>query len=174
MNNAVDRANLAYLDDVTRQQLQDSINTNLTGQMLLTQAVVPIMTAQKGGSIVNITSMRGVDCPHFPFLRGTMEKQSVNYTTEKLAFEGFTKYMAGCYGKYNIRVNSVAPGGYNPDGGVNNPDFRALERTYIENCPLHRWASEDDIKGPVVFLASDASSYVTGATLIMDGGWTIW
>lgn len=51
---------------------------------------------------------------------------------------------------------------------------KAFVETYIANCPLHAWANEDDIKGPVAFLASDAANYVTGATLVMDGGWTIW
>ena len=57
-----------------------------------------------------------------------------------------------------------------------NAQFKeeAFQQTYIENCPLGCWANEDDIKGPVAFLASDAAGYVTGATLVMDGGWTIW
>ena len=125
------------------------------------------------GSIINITSMRGLDCPHFPFYPEPMRNQPINYTTEKWAFEGFTKFMAGRYGKDGIRVNSIAPGGFNPN--ISDTEHgRQFVETYINNCPLGKWAGEDDIKGPVVFLASDASAYVTGATLVMDGGWTIW
>ena len=86
---------------------------------------------------------------------------------------GLTKYMAGRYGKHHIRVNCIAPGGFTP-GLSDDPEKKAFVDTYIENCPLKCWANEDDIKGPVVFLASEAANYVTGATLVMDGGWTIW
>lgn len=173
VNNAVDRRNMTSLSDATRQKLQDSVNTNLNGQILLSQAVIPYMITQGGGSIINISSMRGLDCPHFPFYPEAMGDQPVNYTTEKWAMVGLTKYMAGRYGKYHIRVNCIAPGGYNP-GLADDPDRKKFVDTYIENCPLGCWANEDDIKGPVVFLASDAANYVTGATLVMDGGWTIW
>ncbi len=173
VNNAVDRSNLASLRLATREQLQDSMNINLNGQLMLSQAVLEHMVKANSGSIINISSMRGLDCPHFPFYPEVMQEQSVNYTTEKWAMEGMTKYMAGYYGKYRIRVNSIAPGGYTPD--IEKTEHgKAFSEKYIENCPLHCWANEDDIKGPVVFLASDASNYVTGATLVMDGGWTIW
>ena len=173
VNNAVDRRNMTPLQDATRQKLQDSADVNLNGQILLSQAVLEYMIPQKKGSIINISSMRGLDCPHFPFYPETWGDQPVNYTTEKWAMVGLTKYMAGRYGKNGIRVNCIAPGGFNP-GLADDPDKQAFQQTYIENCPLGCWASEDDIKGPVAFLASDASGYVTGATLVMDGGWTIW
>lgn len=173
VNNAVDRRNMTSLANATRQKLQDSVSTNLNGQILLSQAVLEYMIPQKHGSIINISSMRGLDSPHFPFYPDTFGDQPVNYTTEKWAMVGLTKYMAGRYGKYNIRVNCIAPGGYDP-GLADAPDKKKFVDTYIENCPLGRWANEDDIKGPVVFLASDAANYVTGATLVMDGGWTIW
>ena len=86
---------------------------------------------------------------------------------------GLTKYMAGRYGKNHIRVNCIAPGGFDP-GLSDDPLKKDFVKNYIDNCPLGCWANEDDIKGPVAFLASDASGYVTGATLVMDGGWTIW
>lgn len=173
VNNAVDRRNMTSLQDATRQKLQDSVDVNLNGQVLLSQVVLRYMARQKKGSIINISSMRGLDCPHFPFYPETWGDQPVNYTTEKWAMVGLTKYMAGRYGKDGIRVNCIAPGGFNP-GLADDPDKQAFQQTYIKNCPLGRWASEDDIKGPVAFLASDASGYMTGATLVMDGGWTIW
>ena len=173
VNNAVDRRNNTPLSTATREKLRDSAETNLTGQMLLSQAVLEHMIPQGKGSIINISSMRGLDCPHFPFYPETWGDQPVNYTTEKWAMIGLTKYMAGRYGKHGIRVNCVAPGGFNP-GLSDDEKKKAFQQTYIENCPLHCWANEDDIKGPVAFLASDAANYVTGATLVMDGGWTIW
>ena len=173
VNNAVDRRNMTSLADATRQKLQDSASTNLNGQILLSQAVIEYMIRQDSGSIVNISSMRGLDCPHFPFYPESFGDQPVNYTTEKWAMVGLTKYMAGRYGKHHIRVNCVAPGGFNP-GLSDDPDKKQFVQNYIDHCPLGCWANEDDIKGPVVFLASKAANYVTGATIVMDGGWTIW
>ena len=173
VNNAVDRSNMTSLANATRQKLQDSASTNLNGQILLSQAVLEYMVKAESGSIINISSMRGLDCPHFPFYPEAMGDQPINYTTEKWAMVGMTKYMAGRYGKHHIRVNCIAPGGFNP-GLSDNPDTKKFVDTYIENCPLGCWANEDDIKGPVIFLASEAANYVTGATLVMDGGWTIW
>lgn len=173
VNNAVDRSNLTSLADATRQKLQDSASTNLNGQILLSQAVLEYMIPAEKGSIINISSMRGLDSPHFPFYPESMGDQPVNYTTEKWAMVGLTKYMAGRYGKHHIRVNCIAPGGFNP-GLAEDPDKKVFVDTYIANTPLGCWASYDDIKGPVAFLASDAAAYVTGATLVMDGGWTIW
>ena len=173
VNNAVDRRNMVSLQDATRKQLQDSADSNLNGQILLAQAVLEYMIPRRSGSIINISSMRGLDCPHFPFYPEGWGDQPVNYTTEKWAMVGLTKYMAGRYGKHGIRVNCIAPGGFDP-GLADSADKRAFVETYIANCPLGRWAGEDDIKGPVAFLASEASAYITGATLVMDGGWTIW
>ena len=173
VNNAVDRRNMVSLQDATRDKLQNSADTNLNGQILLSQTVLEYMIPANSGSIINISSMRGLDCPHFPFYPESWGEQPVNYTTEKWAMVGLTKYMAGRYGKHNIRVNCIAPGGFNP-GLADDPDKKEFQETYIKNCPLGRWANEDDIKGPVCFLASEAAGYVTGATLVMDGGWTIW
>ena len=173
VNNAVDRSNLTSLANATRQKLQDSAGTNLNGQILLSQAVLEYVIPAEKGSIINISSMRGLDSPHFPFYPESMGDQPVNYTTEKWAMVGLTKYMAGRYGKHHIRVNCIAPGGYSP-GLEDNPDKKAFVKTLIDNTPLRCWANEDDIKGPVVFLASEAANYITGATIVMDGGWTIW
>lgn len=173
INNAVDRRNMTSLNDATRQKLQDSASTNLNGQILLSQAVIEYMIKQNDGSIVNISSMRGLDCPHFPFYPEGWGDQPVNYTTEKWAMVGLTKYMAGRYGKHHIRVNCIAPGGFDP-GLSDDPMKKDFVKNYIDNCPLRCWANEDDIKGPIVFLSSKAANYVTGATLVMDGGWTIW
>lgn len=175
VNNAVDRRNMVSLQDATREKLQSSADTNLQGQLLLSQAVLEYMIPVESGNIINISSMRGIDCPHFPFYPETWGDQPINYTTEKWAMVGMTKYMAGRYGKHNIRVNCIAPGGFDPHGGLTaDPNKKAFVDAYNANCPLQRFANQDDIKGPVCFLASEAAGYVTGATLVMDGGWTIW
>jgi len=175
VNNAVDRSNLVSLPAATREKLQASAGANLNGQILLSQRCVEQMLRQGRGNIINISSMRGIDCPHFPLYPPEFGEQPINYTTEKWAMVGMTKFMAGRYGKQGIRVNCICPGGYNgesPSGNV--AEDSAFSRAYKEHCPLGDWAHFDDIKGPVIFLASDASAYVTGLTLVMDGGWTIW
>lgn len=173
VNNAVDQSQNVSLQDATREKLQAAMNSNIQGPIMLCQEVLQYMIPAGSGSIINISSIRGLDCPHFPFYPESWGDQEVNYTTEKWAMVGLTKYMAGRYGKHGVRVNCIAPGGYDP-GLVDNPMKEAFVKTYIANTPLGRWANEDDIKGPITFLASDASAYVTGATLVMDGGWTIW
>jgi NAD(P)-dependent dehydrogenase (short-subunit alcohol dehydrogenase family) len=95
VNNAVDRRNMTSLADATRQKLQDSASTNLNGQILLSQAVLEYMIPAGKGSIINISSMRGLDCPHFPFYPEAMGDQPGNYTTEKWGMVGLTKYMGG-------------------------------------------------------------------------------
>ena len=175
VNNAVDRSKMVSLNDATREILQSSASVNLNGQILLSQKCLTYFVKQKKGNIINISSMRGLDCPHFPFYPPEYGDQPVDYTTEKWALVGLTKYMAGRYGKDGVRVNCICPGGYNGDRpAARVADDAPFTKAYKENCPLGDWAHYDDIKGPVVFLASEASAYVTGATLVMDGGWTIW
>jgi len=176
VNNAVDRSNMVGFPNATREKLQASVSTNLNGQIILSQKVIEVMLEKETkGSVVNITSMRGIDCPHFPFYPPEFGEQAINYTTEKWAMVGMTKFMAGRYGKNGIRVNCIAPGGYNGNNpGEKVNDESTFAKNYRANCPLGDWAQYDDIKGPVVFLSSDAAAYVTGATLVMDGGWTIW
>lgn len=172
VNNAVSKEGADSLEKITRQKLRLSADINLYGQILISQAILPHMIKRNRGSIINISSIRGLDCPHFPFYHEE-QIQTINYTIEKHAIMGMTKYMAGCYGKYNIRTNVICPGGYDPEL-KRHPRFSRFYKTYEEHNPMHRWAADHDIKGPVIFLASEASGYVNGATVVMDGGWTIW
>ena len=174
VNNAVDRRNLVGMSDLSREKLTASAETNLNGQLILANAVLEYMVPAKSGSIINISSMRGLDCPHFPFYPEGFGEQRINYTTEKWAMIGMTKYLAGRYGKDNIRVNTIAPGGFTTMSKNPTPAQAGFLKNYEEHCPLGRFANDDDIKGPVAFLASEAAAYITGATLVMDGGWTIW
>lgn len=85
-----------------------------------------------------------------------------------------TKWLASYYGRDRIRANCISPGGYNPVGSVNEITAGAFLERYAERTPLGRMADDEDIKGAVVYLASEASSYVTGHNLIVDGGWSSW
>ena len=96
----------------------------------------------------------------------------VNYTYDKWGMVGLTKWMANYYAKHGIRVNCISPGGYNPD--LTQDEGNEFVQNYKRLTPMGRFAAEDDIKGPVVFLASSAAKYMTGQNLMVDGGWSNW
>ena len=129
------------------------------------------MKEQKDGSIINISSIQGVRGPRFVVYEGTDMSSGLNYTYDKWGMIGLTKWVANKYGKYNIRCNSISPGGYIAQ---EKPEFESFYGNYKKLTPLGRFADDDDIKGPVVFLASQASKYITGDNIMLDGGWTSW
>lgn len=170
VNNAVTRDGYGDLPDMSREKLNHTLDINVNGTLLLTKAILPYMQKQGAGSIINISSIQGVTAPHFPFYEKG-QSSPVGYTFEKWGMVGYTKWLAAFYGKDNIRANCISPGGYDPKLEALRPNFY---HAYQEHTPLKRWPDQDDIKGPVVFLASEASRYVTGINLVMDGGFTIW
>jgi len=173
VNNAVSREGARNLDVLDISDLEKSQAVNYTGLMLLTQAVIKIMTDQKKGNIVNIGSIQGSVGPNFEVYGQTGMSSPITYTFEKWGMVGFTKWIANYYGKFNIRSNCISPGGYGP--GIRESKLpEEFIQNYLRLTPLKRFAEDVDIKGPIVFLASDASAYVTGHNLLVDGGWTSW
>lgn len=173
VNNAVSRNGLKDLDALSREDWERAQNVNSTGLMLITQAAIEQMCEQRSGCIINIGSIQGVVGPNFGVYGDTGMTSPLNYTYDKWAIVGFTKWIANKYGKYNIRANCISPGGYGP--GVRDMlGKNEFYENYIRLTPLGRFAEEDDIKGPVLFLASEAAAYVTGHNLLVDGGWTSW
>ena len=174
INNAVSRSGMKDLEQLSKSDIEKEQSINTTGLMLLTRSVVAAMREQGYGNIINISSIQGVVGPHFPVYGKTGMTSPVNYTYDKWGMVGFTKWLANYYGRFNIRANCISPGGYGP--GINGKSGERAE--FIENykrlTPLGRFAEDDDIKGPVVFLASDAAAYITGHNLVVDGGWTSW
>jgi NAD(P)-dependent dehydrogenase (short-subunit alcohol dehydrogenase family) len=173
VNNAVSREGFSGLEEMSKQSWEKSQEVNSTGMVLLTQRLVRLMCERRSGSIINIGSIQGAVGPNFPVYGDTGMTSPLNYTYDKWALVGFTKWVANFYGKFNIRCNCISPGGYGP--GIRG-DFGENEfvRNYLRLTPLGRFAEENDIKGPIVFLASEASAYVTGHQLMVDGGWTSW
>ncbi|MCU6712623.1 SDR family oxidoreductase [Paenibacillus sp. J5C_2022] len=174
VNNAVSREGLADLEDTATEGWLKAQQVNGLGVMLLTKAIVPLMSRHKRGSIINIGSIQGVQGPHFPVYEGTGMTSGIEYTYAKWGLVGMTKWLANYYGRFGIRANCISPGGYNPVGSANEITASAFLERYVERTPLGRMADDEDIKGAVVYLASDASSYVTGHNLIVDGGWSSW
>jgi NAD(P)-dependent dehydrogenase (short-subunit alcohol dehydrogenase family) len=150
VNNAVLREGMADLEDCTVEGWEKAQKVNSTGLMLITKRVIMYMKQQRDGSIINISSIQGVRGPRFVVYEGTNMSSSLNY---------------------NIRCNAISPGGYIPQEKPENAPFY---ENYKKLTPLGRFADDDDIKGPVVFLASKASKYITGDNIMLDGGWTSW
>lgn len=173
VNNAVSRENYKRLEETTAEDWETSQHINATGLMLVNKAVVPQMVKQGKGSILNIGSIQGAVGPNFEVYGSTGMTSPLNYTYDKWGMVGLTKWMANAYGKHNIRVNCLSPGGYGPgiEASFGENEFT---QNYKRLTPLRRFAYDDDIKGPVVFLASDAAAYITGHNLLVDGGWTSW
>ena len=123
------------------------------------------MSKRKKGSIILLSSIYGL-VGQKPFIyENTKMSESMTYSIIKGGINTLTKQMSAYYGKYNIRVNAICPGGI-----FNNQEKFVKE--YIINTPLKRMATPEDIAYSIVFLASDASSYITGIQMPIDGGWT--
>ena len=164
---------LKDLEEVSKKEWEAAQNINSTGMILLTQAVIKLMRKQRSGNIINIGSIQGSVGPNFPVYGNTGMTSPINYTYDKWAMVGFTKWIANYYGKFNIRANCISPGGYGP-GVAKMIGKNEFVENYKRLTPLGRFADDEDIKGPVVFLASEASAFITGHNLLVDGGWTSW
>lgn len=139
---------------------------DMTGLFLLCQAFAPEMARQGRGSIINIASIYGVVSNDPSLYEGTDMRQPPTYPFVKGGMVQFTRYLAAYFGKSGVRANCISPGGYF------NHQPEVFVQRYSQRVPLGRMMDHDDLKGAVVFLASDASSYVTGENLMVDGGWT--
>lgn len=154
-------------------QWNAALNVNLTGTFLVTQACVKQMLAQgKKGSVINICSTYGLNGPDQRIYRKADGSQPafkpVYYTVTKAGIVGFTKYLAAYYMETEIRVNMLTP------GGVFNNHDETFVKNYSAKTILGRMAHKDEMNGALLFLASDASSYMTGNNVVVDGGWTAW
>jgi NAD(P)-dependent dehydrogenase (short-subunit alcohol dehydrogenase family) len=167
----------APFEDYKLEVWDQALRTNLTGMLLCAQSVGRQMLAQapQGGVVVNIASTYGVVAPDQRLYEGVVSPYArtgfntpVSYAVTKTAVLGLTRYLATYWGSQRIRVNALTP-----HGVFDNHD-EAFVRNFVYRSPLGRMARNDEYRGALLFLVSDASSYMTGANLIVDGGWTAW
>lgn len=155
-------------EQVQFESLKKNLDDHLGGYFMCCQMVAEKMKLQGGGSIINLASIYGVVGPDFSIYDGTEMTMPAAYAAIKGGIITLTKYIATYYGKYNIRANAISP------GGIFDNQHPSFVENYSKKTPLGRMGLPNEIVGAVVFLASDASSYVTGHNIIVDGGWTAW
>jgi len=152
----------APAEDTPLEGWQKVVDVNLTGVFLFSQAAGRVMIERDGGSIVNIASVAG--------LRGSPPgaMDAIAYNASKGGVISFTRDLAHKWARHGIRVNAIAPGWFPSD--MSNFLLERHGDRFLEGIPLHRFGGPDDLKGAIGFLASPASAYVTGHTLVVDGG----
>lgn len=151
--------------------LQKSISVNVTGTILISQHACRLMLKQGSGNIINVASAYSIVAPNqalYDYGNGKQQFKPVDYIAGKSFIPNFTRYLATFYADEHIRCNAIAPHGI-----ANDHEDKFLEN-FKRLSPLGRMCDREELIGPFTFLASDASSYMTGALLTIDGGWTAW
>jgi gluconate 5-dehydrogenase len=151
----------APVEEMRLEHWNKVIETNLTGTFLFSQAVGKTMITQRRGKIINITSVAGLG-------GAPPEFQAIGYHASKGGVIIFTKDLACKWAMHNIQVNAIAPGWFPTD--MSQVLIERNKDAFLSRIPLHRFGNDNDLKGAAVFLASDASAFVTGHVLVVDGG----
>jgi NAD(P)-dependent dehydrogenase (short-subunit alcohol dehydrogenase family) len=154
-------------EDIKLDSWRKNVDMHLNGYFLCCQLVLEQMKIQGFGALVNMSSIYGHSGPDFTVYNGTEMTMPAAYAAIKGGIHNLTKYLASYYGKSQIRINSISP------GGIFDSQNETFVKQYNEKVPMKRMGSPKDIVGGVYFLLSDESSYITGHNLVIDGGWSI-
>ncbi|MBN3583004.1 SDR family oxidoreductase [Algoriphagus aestuarii] len=155
-------------EDFPLEDWNNIIQVNLTGCFIGCQVIGAHMLSNGHGSIINIASLYGVVSPNHRIYPGTGISQPVAYSVSKHGVVALTKYLATLWAEKGIRVNALTPGGiWNGHQGLFLERFEQLN-------PIGRMSDKTELRGGIVYLASEASSHVVGHNLVIDGGWTAW
>ncbi|MFC7524583.1 SDR family oxidoreductase [Parapedobacter sp. GCM10030251] len=159
-------------EDLTADEFDDANRGGITAVFHISRLVGQAMADQRKGSIVLCSSMYGVVVPYPSVYEKPMNKNPIEYGVGKAAIRHMAKYMAVHWAEHQVRCNVIAPGPFpNPTVQSQHPDF--VERLEAR-VPMKRIGQPTEIAGTVAFLLSDAASYITGQTIVVDGGWTCW
>jgi gluconate 5-dehydrogenase len=164
----INNAGTAWGAPVETMQLEhwnNVIETNLTGTFLCSQAAGKVMIGQKRGKIINVASVAGLN-------GASADLQAIGYHASKGGVISFTKDLACKWATHNIQVNAIAPGWFPTH--MSEWVLEHHKDAFLDHIPMRRFGGDDDLKGAAVFLASNASAYVTGHVLVVDGGQTAW
>jgi len=151
--------------------LRKSIEVNLIGTVIITQVVCRQMLKQGFGNIINVASTYSVVSPNqslYDFGEGISNYKPIDYIASKSFIPNFTRYIATFYANDGIRCNAIVP------HGIFNNHPEAFLKNWSKLSPMGRMCNREELNGPFTFLASDGSSYMTGAVINVDGGWTSW
>ena len=156
--------------NITLNSFNKNVKNNVISYCWLTNLIAEKMKKKNNGSIILLGSIYGVVAQDLSIYKGTNISENISYSFIKGGVQNYVKLMASYYGKYNLRINCISPGGvYDKDSKSQNKKFI---RNYTNKVPLKRLANPSEIASAVVFFASDASSYITGTNIMVDGGWT--
>ncbi len=153
-------------EDIPLSSWQRNVDMHLNGYFLCCQRVLEVMKKQQTGSLVNLGSIYGVLGPDFSVYAGTEMTMPAGYAAIKGGLTNLTRYLAAYYGPHGVRVNTLSP------GGIFDHQPAPFVAAYAEKVPLRRMGTPEDIAPALAFLLSDASVYVTGQNLMVDGGWS--
>jgi len=172
INNAINSEELKDriipLEKFSLSQWNKIISTNLTGTFLCCQEVGPVMLNQKKGVIINVSSIYGMVAADQRIYGKSKQNSTIAYGTSKSAILNFTRYLASYWRNTGIRVNTLSL------GGVKNKQDPHFIKKYSYKTMMGRMAKKEEYIGAIIFLSSEASSYMNGANLVVDGGWTAW
>ena len=160
--------------DVTFSSFTDNVNIQMNSHAWLSRLVAEVMA--KGGtcgSIIQLGSTYGIVGQDLTVYEGTEMHENMTYAAIKGGITNLTRLMASYYGQYNIRINTLCPGGLEGHvAGKSNTQNQIFVEQYSKKTPLKRLGRAEEVASTALFLASDAASYITGTTIIVDGGWT--
>jgi NAD(P)-dependent dehydrogenase (short-subunit alcohol dehydrogenase family) len=155
-------------EEYTDEDWDAVVETNLKGTFLSCQILGGWMAESGGGAIINMPSTYSVVAPNQNLYKGTNMGSPAAYSASKGGIQAFSQYLASYWVKKNVRVNQITP------HGVWNNHQDAFEKNFSEFSPMGRMSCNHEVAPALIYLLSDASSYVTGHNLIVDGGWTMW
>lgn len=158
---------------ITNKSIETNIKINLITSCLSARLIAEeCIKEKKKCSIILLSSIYGLVGQDLSIYKNTAIKENVTYSIIKGGLINFTKQMASYYSKKGIRINNICPGGVFDKKKINQKSYKRFIKNYSSRVPIGRLANPDEIAKPIIFLSSENSSYITGSSLIVDGGWT--